>query len=69
MIRKTKEDAELTRQHIIDAAREIFLVRGISRTTMAHIAAPAGITRVAVYWLRIPRKLDTQSTANWTVGA
>ena len=50
MVRKTKEDAELTRQRIIHAAREVFLVRGVSRTTMEHIAAQAGVTRGAVYW-------------------
>ena len=50
MARKTKEDAEITRQRIIDAAREEFLARGVSRTTMEHIAASAGVTRGAVYW-------------------
>lgn len=50
MARKTKEDAELTRLHIIDAAREMFLARGVSRTTMEHIAAQAGVTRGAIYW-------------------
>jgi TetR/AcrR family acrAB operon transcriptional repressor len=50
MARKTKEDAELTRERIIDAAREAFLARGVSRTTMEHIAAQAGLTRGAVYW-------------------
>lgn len=50
MVRKTKEDAELTRQHIIDAAREVFLMRGVSRSTLEHIAAQANVTRGAVYW-------------------
>lgn len=50
MVRKTKEDAELTRQNIILAAREVFLVRGVSRTTMEHIASQAGVTRGAIYW-------------------
>ena len=50
MVRKTKEDAELTRQRLIDAAREVFLQRGVSRTTIEHIAAAAGVTRGAVYW-------------------
>lgn len=50
MVRKTKEDAELTRKRIINAAREVFLERGVSRTTMEHIAAQAGVTRGAVYW-------------------
>ena len=50
MVRKTKEDAELTRQRLIDAARQVFLQRGVSRTTVEHIAAAAGVTRGAVYW-------------------
>jgi TetR/AcrR family transcriptional regulator, acrAB operon repressor len=50
MVRKTKENAELTRQRLIEAAREVFLDRGVSRTTMEHIAAQAGVTRGAIYW-------------------
>ena len=50
MARKTKEDAKLTRLQIIDAAREVFLARGVSRTSMEHIATQAGVTRGAVYW-------------------
>ena len=50
MVRKTKEDAELTRQGIIDAARTVFLTRGVSRSTLEHIAAEADVTRGAVYW-------------------
>jgi TetR/AcrR family acrAB operon transcriptional repressor len=57
MARKTKEDAELTRKRIICAAREVFLVRGVSRTTMEHIAAQAGVTRGAVYW-HFDNKID-----------
>lgn len=50
MVRKTKEDAELTRQGIIDAARSVFLARGVSRSTLEHIATEADVTRGAVYW-------------------
>lgn len=50
MVRKTKEDAELTRLSIIDAARAVFLARGVSRSTLEHIAAEADVTRGAVYW-------------------
>jgi TetR/AcrR family acrAB operon transcriptional repressor len=57
MVRKTKEDAELTRQAIIQAARAVFLVRGVSRTTMEHIAAEAGVTRGAIYW-HFKNKID-----------
>lgn len=50
MVRKTKEDAEITRQRIIDAAREVFLTKGVSRTSLDNIASHAGVTRGAVYW-------------------
>ncbi len=50
MVRKTKENAKLTRLQIINAAREVFLVRGVSHTTMEHIATQAGVTRGAIYW-------------------
>ena len=50
MVRKTKEDAEHTRQRIIDAARTVFLTRGVSRSTLEHIATEAEVTRGAVYW-------------------
>jgi TetR/AcrR family acrAB operon transcriptional repressor len=57
MARRTKEDAGLTRKRIICAAREVFLVRGVSRATMQQIAAQAGVTRGAVYW-HFDNKID-----------
>ena len=50
MVRQTKENAELTRQRIIEAAREVFLSRGVSRTSIEQVANQAGVTRGAVYW-------------------
>lgn len=50
MVRKTKEEAEFTRQRIINAAREAFLQKGVSRTSLEQIANHAGVTRGAVYW-------------------
>ncbi len=50
MVRKTKEDAEITRQQIINAARMVFLSKGVSKTTLEQIATRAGVTRGAVYW-------------------
>lgn len=50
MVRKTKEDAELTRKKIINAARTVFLARGVSKSTLEHIATQANVTRGAVYW-------------------
>ncbi len=50
MARKTKEEAEATREEILDAAEACFLQQGVFRTSLEHIAARAGYTRGAVYW-------------------
>lgn len=50
MVRKTKTDTEQTRLQIIAAARRVFAVRGVSRTTLAQIAKEASVTRGAIYW-------------------
>ena len=50
MVRKTKEDALATRDSILDAAATLFAERGVSRTTLQHIATAAGVTRGAIYW-------------------
>lgn len=50
MVRKTKEDAAITRQRIIHAAREVFLLKGVGRTSLEQIATHAEVTRGAVYW-------------------
>ena len=50
MARKTKEEAERTRQQIIHAARQVFHDCGVSRTSLEKIAKAAGVTRGAVYW-------------------
>ncbi len=50
MARKTKAEAEQTRQKIIAAARSVFHSEGVSRTSLEKIAQVAGVTRGAVYW-------------------
>jgi len=50
MIRRTKEDALLTRDQILDAAERVFQRRGVSRTSLQEIAQEAGLTRGAIYW-------------------
>jgi TetR/AcrR family acrAB operon transcriptional repressor len=50
MVRRTKEEAEETRQSILDAAEHLFHERGVSRTSLADIASAAGVTRGAIYW-------------------
>lgn len=49
-MRKTKAEAEQTRQQIIDAARRVFYECGVTRSTLEGIATAAGVTRGAVYW-------------------
>ena len=50
MVRKTKEEAQDTRHAILDAAERVFQERGVSHTSLAEIAAAAGVTRGAIYW-------------------
>src|SRR5690606_41278730 len=48
--RRTKAEAEATREAILDAAEEVFIENGVSRATLEQIARRAGVTRGAVYW-------------------
>jgi TetR/AcrR family acrAB operon transcriptional repressor len=50
MARKTKEAAAITRAQVLDAAEHVFCDRGVTGTSLAEIAAAAGVTRGAVYW-------------------
>lgn len=50
MARKTKRQAQETKQHIIDAAIRLFTVQGVSATSLSDIAHEAGVTRGAIYW-------------------
>ncbi|MDQ4147691.1 MAG: TetR family transcriptional regulator [Pseudomonadota bacterium] len=50
MPRKTKTEAQATREGLLDAAEEEFLEQGVSRTTLDSIAQRAGVTRGAIYW-------------------
>ncbi|MEP6679278.1 MAG: TetR family transcriptional regulator [Betaproteobacteria bacterium] len=50
MARRTKEDAAITREQLLDAAEAVFRKRGIARSSLAEVAAAAGVTRGAVYW-------------------
>ena len=49
-MKRTKAEAEQTRDAIIAAAITVFLERGFSRATFDEIARTAGVTRGAVYW-------------------
>ena len=50
MARKSKEEAEKTRQAVIDAALDVFSEKGYAKATFDEIAARAGFTKGAVYW-------------------
>ena len=50
MVRRTRAEAEATREALLDAAEQEFLERGVSRTSLEHIARRAGVTRGAIYW-------------------
>ena len=50
MVRRTKEEAQETRNSILDAAERVFFEKGVSRTSLADIAQAAGVTRGAIYW-------------------
>jgi len=49
-MRRTKEEAALTREAILDAAECTFLEYGVSHTSLAQIAEHAGVTRGAIYF-------------------
>jgi TetR/AcrR family acrAB operon transcriptional repressor len=48
-MRRSKQDSLKTRRSIMVAARRVFARRGVSQTSMEHIAKAAGVTRGAVY--------------------
>lgn len=50
MARRTKEDADVTRQALLDAAEDVFHEKGVARASLAEIAQAAGTTRGAIYW-------------------
>lgn len=50
MARRTKEEAQETRNKLLDAAECVFQAQGVSRTSLQDIATRAGATRGAVYW-------------------
>ena len=49
-MRKTKTEAQKTRQHLLDAALEVFWRDGVTRASLQAISQEAGVTRGALYW-------------------
>ena len=50
MARRTKEEAQATRDNILDAAERIFHRKGVANASLEEIAAGADVTRGAIYW-------------------
>ena len=50
MVRRTKHEAQATREHLLDTAEQVILARGLSRTSLQDIAQAAGLSRGAIYW-------------------
>ena len=49
-MRRTKEEAAITRKQLLKKALEIFSKKGYTATTMQDIAREAEVTRGAIYW-------------------
>ena len=50
MARRTKADAEKTRQKILKASLDLFVEKGYERTTFEDVADRIQLTKGAVYW-------------------
>lgn len=49
-MRKTKEEADKTKQAILEAALDVFLEKSYETATLNNIAKKANVTRGAIYW-------------------
>ncbi|MAF97056.1 MAG: TetR family transcriptional regulator [Micavibrio sp.] len=50
IMRRTKEEADKTRETILDTATALFATNGVTKTTLEDIAKAANVTRGAIYW-------------------
>jgi TetR/AcrR family acrAB operon transcriptional repressor len=50
MARRTKEEAQGTRNRLLDAAERVFHEKGVAHASLEEIAAAAEVTRGAIYW-------------------
>jgi len=50
LARKTKEEAQKTKDAILDAAVAIFVEKGVANASLEEIAQTAGVSRGAIYW-------------------
>jgi TetR/AcrR family transcriptional regulator, acrAB operon repressor len=49
-MRRTKEEAAITREHLLKKALTVFSKKGYAATTLEDIARDAEVTRGAIYW-------------------
>ncbi|MCP4149205.1 MAG: TetR family transcriptional regulator [bacterium] len=49
-MKKTKEEAALTRKAVLEAAITVFSRKGYAQTSLLEVAKEAGMTRGAIYW-------------------
>lgn len=49
-MRKTKEETEISRLRILDAAERVFCLQGYASAKMNDIASIAGMTKGAIFW-------------------
>ncbi|MDF2177373.1 TetR family transcriptional regulator [Aliiglaciecola sp. CAU 1673] len=63
MPRRTKEDAQKTRQSLLHTALMLFADKGVSNTTLTDIASAAGVTKGAFYW-HFKNKLEVFEAIN-----
>ena len=49
-MRRTKAEANETRQQILLAAEKVFYEKGVAHASMEDVARAAGVTRGAIYW-------------------
>ena len=49
-MRRTKAEAEETRQAILAAAERVFFKKGVANASLDEVAVAAGVTRGAIYW-------------------
>ncbi len=50
MVRRTKPEAQATRDHLLDTAEQVILQRGLAGCALQDIAQAAGLSRGAIYW-------------------
>ncbi len=67
-MRRTKEEAQVTRRRLLQAALVVFSRSGYSAASLEEVAAEAGVTRGAIYW-HFKSKADLYGALLDTTGA